>query len=285
MIYLDDMILQNQTPEGLIKDRDSALHVLHNFGWLINWEKSVLNQTQKLEFLEIELDSIKMTVSLPQAKIENIMKKCHSMLNSPKTTIHELASLIGTLQSTLEAIIPAALYVRQLQMHQTKSLLKSQNYQSIIQLTSQFKEEIFWWTQKMTLWNWKQILCQNPDLIIETDASLKGLGYHYPTLMQKRGGAWDAQKRQNHINVLEFKAAEIALQFLLKEETKIHVHLKMANTTAVAYVNKMGGGGGGHKITYSNPSCQEHVGILTERCQVKGYTLRESLVLEKPTKF
>ena len=241
VIYLDDMILLNQTPEGLVKDRDSALHVLHNLGWLINWKKSVLNPTQKLEFLGFELDSIKMTVSLPPAKIENILKKCHIMLNSPKTTFHELASLIGTLQSTMEAIIPAALYVRQLQMHQTKSLLKSQNYQSIIQLKSQCKEEIFWWTQQMTLWNGKQILSQNPDLIIETDASLKGWGYHCPTLMQKRGGAWNAQERQYHINVLELKAAEIALQSLLKEETKIHVHLKMDNTTAVAYVNKMGG--------------------------------------------
>lgn len=39
VIYLDDMIILNQTIEGMETDRDSALHVLHNQSWVINWKK------------------------------------------------------------------------------------------------------------------------------------------------------------------------------------------------------------------------------------------------------
>lgn len=140
-----------------------------------------------IEFLGCKLDSEKMTVSLPQTKLENILVKCQSLLNATQVTIHELASLVGTLHSTMEAVTPAALYVRQLQMHQTKYLVRSQNYQSIIQLTSQCKEEIFWWINHITQWNGKQILTHNPNLIIETDASLQGWGYHCPATGEKRG--------------------------------------------------------------------------------------------------
>lgn len=69
--------------------------------------------------------------------------------------------------SKSEAVIPPAMYVRELQMHQTKSLFSSQNYQAKISLTNQCKEEIFWWTRQLVQWNAKQIMTQNPYLVIK----------------------------------------------------------------------------------------------------------------------
>lgn len=149
----------------------------------------------------------------------------------------------------MEAVVPAALYAREQQMHQTRSLLLSQNYHAKISLTNQCNEEMFWWTRQLIQWNGKQILTQNPYLVKETDASMQGWGYHCPALMQGRGGVkCNAQERHHHINALELKAAEIALLSLVKNKSKIHVHLKIDNTTAVSYVNKMGRGGGRSKI-------------------------------------
>lgn len=69
-----------------------------------------------------------------------------------------------------------------------------------------------------------------------------GVGISLPSIDAKGGGGkWNAQERQHHINALELKAAEIALLSLVKNKSKIHVHLKMDNTTAVSYVNKGGG--------------------------------------------
>ena len=36
VIYLDDILLLNQSREGLIRDRDSLIYLLHNLGWVIN---------------------------------------------------------------------------------------------------------------------------------------------------------------------------------------------------------------------------------------------------------
>lgn len=44
-----------------------------------------------------------MVVSLIQEKINNILLKCQVLLETSQTTIHELGSLIETLQSTEEA--------------------------------------------------------------------------------------------------------------------------------------------------------------------------------------
>lgn len=125
------------------------------------------------------------------------------------TTIHELASLIRTLQSTVEAVVPAALYVKEQQMHQTNPFFRHR----II------KQKYHWH------------LCRS--------------GISLPCIYAKegKGGKWNAQGRQHHINALELKVAEIALILsLVKNKSKIHVHLKMNKTTSVSYVNKMGVG-------------------------------------------
>ena len=57
----------------------------------------------------------------------------------------------------------------------------------------------------------------------------------------KTQGLWTDEEKKLHINALEMKAVMFAVQSFIKDEQKIHVHLKVDNTTTVAYVNKMGG--------------------------------------------
>ena len=57
----------------------------------------------------------------------------------------------------------------------------------------------------------------------------------------KTQGMWSATESALHINVLELQAANFAVQSFTKGKKNIHVHLQFDNTTAVAYLNKMGG--------------------------------------------
>lgn len=57
----------------------------------------------------------------------------------------------------------------------------------------------------------------------------------------KNGGPWNPSEKKLHINVLELKAVQFAIQSLTKHKQNIHVHIKSDNTTVVAYLNKMGG--------------------------------------------
>ena len=75
VIYLDDMLLMNQTKEGMKKDRDSLIWILHHLGWVINWKKSIMSPTQSLEFLGFLLDSSNTIVSLLKIKVNKLIKK------------------------------------------------------------------------------------------------------------------------------------------------------------------------------------------------------------------
>lgn len=129
-----------------------------------------------------------MSVYLPQNKIQNIKMKCQKTLKSDHITIQELASLVGSLNATVEAVIPASLYVRELQMFKTKCLIQEKSYKNKINLSQESKTEISWWIQQLQVWNGKQIITNEPDLVIQTDASTMGWGFHCPFSQTRMGG-------------------------------------------------------------------------------------------------
>ena len=77
------------------------------------------------------------------------------------------------------------------------------------------------------------------DIYIECDASLAGWGASCGG--QSANGQWSILEAHNHINYLELLAAVYALQAFVPNLRDIHVRLKLDNSTAVAYINKMGG--------------------------------------------
>ena len=72
-----------------------------------------------------------------------------------------------------------------------------------------------------------------------TDASLAGWGATDSQVTA--GGAWDEEEPPADINVLELRAAYLALQSLCKHCMDSHVCLYMDNSTAVLYISKKGG--------------------------------------------
>ena len=55
------------------------------------------------------------------------------------------------------------------------------------------------------------------------------------------GGRCNYMENKCHINSLELPAAFFCLKAFCKNKTRLHVLLKLDNTTAVAYINKKGG--------------------------------------------
>ena len=53
IIYLDDMLLFGENLMEIEMARDSLLFLLQTLGFVINWEKSLLNPTREIEFLGI----------------------------------------------------------------------------------------------------------------------------------------------------------------------------------------------------------------------------------------
>jgi hypothetical protein len=102
-------------------------------------------------------------------------------------------------------------------------------------------KDVEWWlSQEPRNTNTHHLRCPPFDLAIHTDASLLGWGATADNT--SIGGRWSPEESQQHINVLELKAAYLAIQ-AYRKSPPAHIHLRIDNTTAVAYINKRGGGG------------------------------------------
>ena len=241
-IYLDDLIILHQRPNILTQHLKIAVMVLKVLGFLINWEKSILDPKQVMEYLGFLIDSVKMQFSLPPLKIQDLITQCTDLLKVGQATARTLATVIGKMTAAVRAILPAPLQYRHLQRLKAKALFQGcQSYETMITLSSECRTELQWWAETVDKWNGRSILKPSPDiaLTITTDSSMTGWGAESSGVTTQ--GLWTTQERQMHINVLEMKAVNFAVQAYTKEMRQIHVHLRVDNTTTIAYINKMGG--------------------------------------------
>ena len=58
---------------------------------------------------------------------------------------------------------------------------------------------------------------------------------------QQTGGKWNTNEAMDHINILELKTAFFALKLFCSQVNETHVQIQIDNTTAVSYINNMGG--------------------------------------------
>ena len=102
--------------------RDSVIFLLQHLGFVINLKKCVLDPAQEISFLGLIVNSQTMALSLPAEKIGKIKDQCLRLYKASKVTLLDLTKLIGTLSSTIQAVLPARLQFRVLQQQQIVSL-------------------------------------------------------------------------------------------------------------------------------------------------------------------
>ena len=98
IIYLDDMLLMNQTTNDLEIARDTLTFPLESLGFVINLQKSALVPLKKIEFLGLEIDLVRMTLTLQHGK--KMRLKHQKFISNLRTTLWEVISLVGSLCST-----------------------------------------------------------------------------------------------------------------------------------------------------------------------------------------
>ena len=240
LIYLDDILLLNQSQAELEKDKCSVLFLLHKLGFAVNQKKSMLIPSQKMEYLGFVIDSGRLTLSLPPEKVTKIQEECRQVLQQRSVRVCQLSHLIGMLTATILAVLPAPLHYRHLQMQKSKALLAGhQNYNAQVVLDLECKSELKWWFRHLQDWNGKSLISPAPDLVITTDSSMMGWGAVCNGTTTQ--GLWSPSEKLNHINVLELKAAMFAVMAFAKNLSQIHIHLRLDNQASVAQINKFGG--------------------------------------------
>ena len=76
IVELDNFLIITKNVEQTIVSRDIVIYLIENLGFFINLKISVLHPTQRIEFLRMMIDSLELTVSLPQEKVESIFERC-----------------------------------------------------------------------------------------------------------------------------------------------------------------------------------------------------------------
>ncbi|CAG8608830.1 15905_t:CDS:2 [Cetraspora pellucida] len=105
--YLDDLLIVGNTKLKTIKHLDTIINLLTLLGFAINWKKSKLIPSKSIKFFGFTICSSKMTISLPHHNVKEVIRKCKLTLVKPTIHIRKLASLIGKLITTTNAIFPA----------------------------------------------------------------------------------------------------------------------------------------------------------------------------------
>ena len=83
---------------------------------------------------------------------------------------------------------------------------RGKNYTCLVTLTEEAKEKLNWWVQNFYPTQGKTLVSTSPQLVIASDASLRGWGAFCER--EKTRGTWTALKKKDHIVVLELKAAK-----------------------------------------------------------------------------
>ena len=239
IIYLDDILIIASSVEVLNSHKKRAIDLLESLGFIINYKKSNITPSQQIVFLGMLVDSMLMQFILPLRKSMRIQKQCRLLLSTRSPTIRHLSRVLGLLESCRPAVLFAPLHYRQLQTLQIEALQRWSNYNTPVELTTTAKADLLWWITALQKQQGSRIVPPTADLTIFSDASKQGWGASWGQV--RTGGSWSKDESKDHINILELRAAYFALKSFLPSQTNKVICLKMDNTTAISYLNKMGG--------------------------------------------
>ncbi|XP_044140287.1 uncharacterized protein LOC122930766 [Bufo gargarizans] len=239
IIYLDDMLLMHQSAPTLLVHLRWTTDLLSRLGFLINHEKSCLTPSQRMEFLGFTVDSVLTSLSLPTSKLVSIRKELRRALAIPQLSLRHLARIIGLLASSIQAVFPAPLHYRALQRLKIAHLRAGASFADTLILDPESREELVWWIDNLRAWNGRAIFGLQPELTIESDASLHGWGAHCNGI--STGGRWSVDETRLHINALELLAGSFAIRSFTSGMAHACIRLRMDNVSAVRYINRLGG--------------------------------------------
>jgi len=237
--YLDDLIFIEESKHKCEDNIKMTREVLENLGFLINDQKSQLIPSQSVKYLGFIINSSAYNISISTEKRQNISINIEKFLSLTRCTIREFAQLIGQLISVRYAIPYSILYTKIMEREKIKALRKSNNnFDETMEIHNDVKIDLAWWQVKIQFGKCEirnDTYCKT----IFSDASTTGWGAYCENV--STGGLWSASERMWHINHLELIAAFHALKSFTQDVNDCQILFRIDNTTAISYINKMGG--------------------------------------------
>ena len=237
--YIDDSLLFGKTKETCKSNVIRSEELLVFLGFVINNSKSVKNPTQQIKHLGNVIDSVEMIVTLPEGRVKSILEQCHNILKAKIMPIRQVARLIGLLVASFSAVEFGKLHYRRIERRKIAALKSAKgNFNKNMHIDAYIRADLLWWVKHIKS-QFRVIQRPQAEVTITTDSSLLGWGCVVNDLTIN--GKWTANEAALHINALEILAIFFSLKSLVHIMEGKTVLILTDSTTAVAYVNNMGG--------------------------------------------
>ena len=112
IIFLDDILLIEENFSIVKENIQITIDLLTSLGLLVNLAKSILKPVQLIEFLGMIINSKTTEISLPTSKLDKITKQCNKLLKMQTTSIRDISTLLGLLETARPAVHIAPLHYR-----------------------------------------------------------------------------------------------------------------------------------------------------------------------------
>jgi hypothetical protein len=151
VIYLDDKLILDQSPERLSSIFRSVVNLLQRLGFLIKQEKCYQAPSQCLEFLGSLINSREMTQAVPNDKLQKLQIEYKNANQNRWLTLKELSALLGRMNYCSQVgLAQGPLHYRALQrqhinsIHQSKRLLNKTK----VYMTRESLTDLQWWIRR-----------------------------------------------------------------------------------------------------------------------------------------
>ena len=239
--WLDDILLVGSSYSDTLDIINQSRSLLESLGFIVKQSKSHLIPSQSILHVGFIWDSVKCTVSVPTEKVSALKDICSFALTHP-ISLRFLARIIGIIDSFRFGCPIVPLHYRSLQSDLIKNSGPPTNWDSKIFLSPLACSDLKWWLECDLSLRPAPLASFSPSPThqMETDASKVGWGAyaHSKSFTQ---GKWSTSEAKLHIIYLELWTVLLGIKALFRDSSPISLLILCDNTSAVNYINRMGG--------------------------------------------
>ena len=113
VVYLDDFFIAAKDYKTCRQVMQELIILLRNLGFRISWKK-VSGPAQKMQFLGINIDTVKCEISLRKEKLDDLHQKLTHFINRCRSSKKQLQSLAGLLNWAVQVVRGGKFFLRRI---------------------------------------------------------------------------------------------------------------------------------------------------------------------------
>ena len=234
IMYLDDLLILGESLEDCKAKTQFVENLLIKLGFLINRKKSVLEPNQEVTYLGCKWNLRTWTVALKESRESKLRLGAKELRTEDLVTCRKVASFLGKAISAHKVVPLARARVRRIQWEFLANCKSPEQYNDLIWLSQEAKEELLWW-ERLAPGISSPITLPEADQTLDTDASDVGIGIYFKgELLSEKAPP------ETHICTTELQALDCALTRL---ENKIKPGVlcwRVDNNSALAAIANEG---------------------------------------------